>query len=846
MPNHPRPFMTLLVSSFLCTLLLATGAAAQALPITNPLQIFGSETGDTFSAVFLNQIFGPLFPVAGATSGQGDPTVFSSVIGLFNAIILTIGTTLFFYNVTIGLLQSAYEGKVLGARWSSLWAPLRIVFAVGLLVPMPNLGGYNLGQAGIAYLVRGSTVMASMAWSTVAELVIDHRMPITTQASTIDTSLVETFYQIAACKVISDGQYAAARQAAIDGGAGGTLPVYQVFFLPMSQMADPGLDDAAAAMAGVSPPATLIPGGERTFISVIAPSAGGAPDLSDRTKVRRGGVCGSFTLPDAPLYLSRIALEEARAGGSGNAQQLTNTFFTTHRVVAFKLLGDLYQVVAQQYPGAKERDLNRPVISADLVRITQEANEIFTRGIGQVLTDSRDAPLDGSRARSNLLARITGNCSSPASPSSNGQPPEDITRCYGEGWLGAGSIYMLMAQFNNEISTLMRAQITATSSSVFDGVVENTAGSGARREAMDAAGITSGTGFFWRRTEADMAAAGLANDEEVKQIYNALMASYHKSAAPLAALGYRIAQEDLNELNLRVTSDGWGILDYLPESFHNFLNSILMTMVSFTSPSNWGADPMIGLTVVGRMLLGLAGAAVTVATVAGFATGGALAISLAPLVIVMLTAGGILAFILPLMPFMFWIMAATGYFLLVAEAVVAVNLFALSHLRMDGEGISGEANRQGWILILSLLMTPVLMVFGFLIGMTVFRVTSGLLDIGINAALSGVVGGGLIAMLLAIVFYSILIAVLYMLLIERSFSLTATFPGMVLRWIGGGANIATGEDRVRTAAGVATYGTNRMLGGLGDRVIGKGVQYGSAWRQKMIGGTATGKKVDGD
>ncbi len=63
--------------------------------------------------------------------------------------------------------------------------------------------------------------------------------------------------------------------------------------------------------------------------------------------------------------------------------------------------------------------------------------------------------------------------------------------------------------------------------------------------------------------------------------------------------------------------------------------------------------------------------------------GGALAIS-----------GAFLAFILLLLPFLLWVAAVTGYFLLVAEAVIAVNLWAIAHLRLDGEGLAGEAARQ--------------------------------------------------------------------------------------------------------------------------------------------------------
>lgn len=75
--------------------------------------LFQNSNGDPYSSIFLNQVFGPLFSSA---LGGGGPTLFSVVIGYFNVLVLIVGSGLFFYNATVGLLQSAYEGVVLGQR----------------------------------------------------------------------------------------------------------------------------------------------------------------------------------------------------------------------------------------------------------------------------------------------------------------------------------------------------------------------------------------------------------------------------------------------------------------------------------------------------------------------------------------------------------------------------------------------------------------------------------------------------------------------------------------------------------------------------------------------------------
>jgi hypothetical protein len=175
---------------------------------------------------------------------------------------------------------------------------------------------------------------------------------------------------------------------------------------------------------------------------------------------------------------------------------------------------------------------------------------------------------------------------------------------------------------------------------------------------------------------------------------------------------------------------------------------------------------------------------------------------------VFISAGATLSFILPMMPFLYWVMAVSGYFLLIFEAIVAVNLWALSHLRMDGEGISGESGRQGWLMILALFMTPTLMVFGFLIGMALFRVVSDLISAGMFYAVSAIMGNSLLSAIYGIFAYTIFIVLAYMMLLERSFSMIATFPNRVLQWMGARVDIDTGENQIRTGAAGAAVGVN--------------------------------------
>lgn len=71
----------------------------------------------------------------GPESGFGQAfSVFTSTLGLLGGLFLG-------WHVIIGIVSSAYSGKVLGERYHQIWAPLRVVLGFGLLIPVA--GGFS-------------------------------------------------------------------------------------------------------------------------------------------------------------------------------------------------------------------------------------------------------------------------------------------------------------------------------------------------------------------------------------------------------------------------------------------------------------------------------------------------------------------------------------------------------------------------------------------------------------------------------------------------------------------------------------------------------------------------------
>ena len=188
----------------------------------------------------------------------------------------------------------------------------------------------------------------------------------------------------------------------------------------------------------------------------------------------------------------------------------------------------------------------------------------------------------------------------------------------------------------------------------------------------------------------------------------------------------------------------------------------------------------------------------------------------------LIIAGAVLAYVLPAIPFIRFLFGILGWILNVAVAVLAVTVFAAAHVtREDGNRLTVQATRQGWLFLPALVLRPALMLLGLILGYFVFLAGIGLFnqvwlpqmrDAGASAGLGPV---GFLAML------ALYVIVAYGLM-NASFKLIDLLPGAVLDWIGGRAG--AGEDGGERTGGTAVAGMTR----LGAVRVGARVRRGGA------------------
>ncbi len=177
-----------------------------------------------------------------------------------------------------------------------------------------------------------------------------------------------------------------------------------------------------------------------------------------------------------------------------------------------------------------------------------------------------------------------------------------------------------------------------------------------------------------------------------------------------------------------------------------------------------------------------------------------------------LSVGFVMYYVLPLLPFIYFIFAFSGWIKSIFEAIVAMPLWALAHLKLDGPGLPGPWATNGYFLLLEIFLRPTLIIVGFLAGISIF---SALVD-GLHGSFNLLMvvatgfdmeaeihtpGSDLLHGLEALnhyrgpideFFYTIVYAIIVYMIGMSCFKLVDQIPNQIIRWMG--ATVATFQE----------------------------------------------------
>ena len=220
---------------------------------------------------------------------------------------------------------------------------------------------------------------------------------------------------------------------------------------------------------------------------------------------------------------------------------------------------------------------------------------------------------------------------------------------------------------------------------------------------------------------------------------------------------------------------------------------------------NWtgfaGNNPLVGLAELGAYLTGkstglLAGAGIL--NNVGAVTGPMVSLITVLGTIAFFTSMALLLLV-PLIPLLRFLLGIAVWLVQVFEALIAVPLVALAHLRAEEDGIAGQSAVLCYILVLQIILRPVLMVLGLMGGLIIFLLMLGTLNLVLSGTLPALTESGQVASL-----WFVLMGTVYALAVlaiaNAAFKLIDFLPERTLTWLSGALTPATPKAPPATKA----------------------------------------------
>lgn len=760
----------------LCILaLIAVPAYAYAGPGLGPRtlpEFFGNNTPDTDIAFrVMDLVFG--IPGIFTTTTETTPfhAGFHALLGFYSFGILLVGTFVIIYLTATIVLETAQSGVPFGQRFNKAWAPVRLILFFGLLLPTGN--GINLAQYVLLNAAKYGSNLATNGWilfdQTVRGPYIGNAEQLIAEPGTLELNSLIGFMAIARTCAWAEG-----RQNARD------IRSYFVF--------EPGAG-GAIEFEGSAP----------AFVDLVSRSAGGTllirfgEQNEELYTDELGAVypyCGELTLtitdqaqPGAAYvqqaYLSLIScMWSGSSGGLGDCQM--NSF------------DDLAEAFTQRYLTVLPRNpfpnMEPYVGDTQKLQYYLLANRQLEEAIEEAVNRQR---VQGSWAR---------------------DPAQNL------GWGGAGIWFNKLAEQNGALTAAVMARPDVRK---MPDIMEYI-----RSEKLKETGTVS-----------------------VRDMYTPTLASGK-------LLEFRQPHDREIALVLSVVYKYWNLEDstsYVadtPESENSnltgniiidALNLLFGTKGLFDMCRNTDIHPLAQLSTMGKSMIehSIRGFAIAF----GVGVGGGIAAILerheikqalmgatsflVTLASIGFVAGFILFYVVPFLPFIYFFFAVMTWVKSIFEAMVGMPLWALAHLRIDGQGMPGEAASHGYFYILEIFLRPLVIIISFLGALVIFsslvKVLNSIFylvianlsghDAGAGSSLTGCFippgaesgaanqtgANNQNALLLTrgVVdqfFYTVIYAIMVYLLAAPCFKLVDAIPDNLMRWFGSGISTFGAQD----------------------------------------------------
>lgn len=790
-----------------------------------------------------------------------------AMFAFYSTGLLVIACMILLYFVVVIVAETAQTGVPFGKRFNKVWAPIRLVVALGLLIPISN--GLNSAQYIVLYAAKLGSNFATNGWiqfnsQLSTGMMFDEQMVAYPQAPSIG-DLLQFMMLAHSCKALQEGyiqqnpdpNFTArpSSDCAIANDDQENDAVINAYLVKST--GDASTDAVPLETTDYSNARTFFGNGDMSI------------RIGDRGCSKRHDVSMGHTVPTCGELV--LTSPTQISNSSGGAYKIQEGYYELIRY----LWGE-YMSGSQTNIWDRNGYCNASISGGTVMGYTTSDYNTMTSGAGD--QDMRKKALYFAQQ----LCPVNPDKSNPSTTvdtSIQDEPTNDWVAgtysnymygqmdAYAPSYVSANASYSPNGTAGAIVTNIIRAGVISEQNLVTSGgygipidlIDRGWAGAGlwynhiaqANGAVTGAAQATPKIVHFPELMEV-VAMAKMRNNKNV-----ALDSLYSPTKGEDSDLQLRKAGEAQAAVALQQIYEVWRNVgpQFKPATgnmVYSYLNALFGTQGLFDlrDPGNQNVHPLALLTSMGKSLLEAAvrnlGLSVVGSIVEpmGGAAGGLSGIGKAILSFatsITLGAGIILYYVLPFMPFLYFFFAVGNWVKSVFEAMVGVPLWAMAHIRIDGDGLPGSSALSGYMMIFEIFLRPIMIVFGLLAAVSVFAAMAitlnAIFDIAvINAGGTNFQDKAEMTFMefargpIDQLFYTVMYAVIMYIIAMSSFKMIDLIPNQIMRWMGQSVQSFAGMQ-ADSAAGlmsnIQTQGLGKVqqvTGGLQNigGLIGKG------------------------
>ncbi len=767
-------------------------------------QYFGDSTlapygsSKDWAYEFLSEVFGNVGVSVWGGLGTSPPIVHAifhpmlgSMFSTYSQALLIIAVFMIIYHIVIMVAESARTGTPFGQNFNSVWAPVRLAVAIGILVPVTS-SGYNTAQV-IAFQVSNwGSALATNVWNNA--LNVDTKKLIGNYSPTEPYDVMRGFFLASLCMMGADvvGEESGTEFYGQMWQEDDTDSGYKYFYFGTRlESGTPLVKDYCGVIK--VPLSSDIPLVKYEASSV---NEAGQPSPYDVGVIEYGHYARSLAIAYAmgamDIYLESLTTDSAAIVHAMMVEQ-----------------DEKFQEVANAGGLAS--------VHADMLRKYRERLGMTVAGNrGRYFTSGPfpNAIIADSAAIKQIL---------------------DLGKRFG--WASAGSYMITISSVNSTISNAIgRAPAVVSLPRL---LVNPMASPYDANATIDEEGM-----WDWL--------FGEETDEDTLKLLNRLLNGANqwfrdRGAAVLGTSTDPMTKVRISEWNQQLmdnsSREGGRIDSDVGAASQSFL------IRSFIPSENSDVNPMARVIALGNNLnivAAIMGVIAIAVTFIPFVSGAGFSSILVSIATMLIGAGYTLSVVLPLALFTNFMFAVIEWVISVFEAVLGMPLWALSFISVGGEGI-GDKAMGGVMMLFEIMLRPTIIVISTVGSFLVFSGSVNFMDKAFGAFLQSYYatqGGGASA---AMTIGSVFIYAMTMYSIGNScFKMIPTIANNFMRWIGGpnGFSGTMDADMSKISGLAAVAGMYKFAdagGGALDRAGNKNSRKARRERREAAAEKAAGK-----